>query len=113
MSRLPTLLLISTLTLIACGERQTAPPPTSSAPAPSAPADAGPALKPSKAVAAPPPYIVKEGCDFWLVTDSGVISTRSARGSGPSGQARLSWGGHELQLADCEVVGNPGQLPIY
>jgi len=98
------------LALLACSERQQTP--ADAAPA-SVQSDDGPALQPRKKVEATPPYIVQEGCDFWLVTPSGVISTRSERGSGPSGQATLSWGGQEMQLADCELIGNPGQLPVY
>ncbi|MFN4115618.1 MAG: hypothetical protein ACK4F7_03850 [Inhella sp.] len=97
---------------LACGESP-APPAEAVAPESEPEISTGPALKPSKTVQSLPPCIVQEGCDFWLVTDSGVISTRSARGSGLSGQARLSWGGQEMQLADCEVVGNPGNLPVF
>lgn len=68
---------------------------------------------PSKQVNAEPPYIVKEGCKFYLVTPSGTISTTSEHGSGLSGNATLNWDRYQMGLSECEVVNNPQNLTIY
>ena len=68
---------------------------------------------PSKKIDASPPYIVQEGCKFFLVTGDGTISTTSERNSGPSGNATLNMGGHRMVLSDCVLAENPGNLPVY
>lgn len=69
--------------------------------------------QPGKRIDAKPPYIVQEGCKFWLVTDAGTVSTTSERGSGPSGNATLHMGGHRMGLSECKVVDNPRTLAVY
>jgi hypothetical protein len=107
--KIPSLLLpCAALMLLGC----TAPAdPAPSAEDPGGQAQAG--LFPSKPVDAEPPYIVEQDCTFWLVTPTGVVSTRSARNSGPSGNAELNWGGYQMKLSDCAVVSNPQKLRIY
>ncbi len=68
---------------------------------------------PSKKIDASPPYIVQEGCTFFLVTGDGTISTTSERNSGPSGNATLNMGGHRMVLSNCTLAENPGNLPVH
>ena len=68
---------------------------------------------PSKKIDASPPYIVQEGCKFFLVTGDGTISTTSERNSGPSGNATLNMGGHRMALSNCTLAENPGNLTVY
>jgi len=70
-------------------------------------------LFPSKTVDASPPYIVQEGCKFFLVTGDGTVSTTSERNSGPSGNATINMGGHRMVLSNCALAENPGNLPVY
>jgi hypothetical protein len=70
-------------------------------------------LWPTKKIGAKPPYIVQEGCKFFLVTESGTISTTSERDSGPSGNATLNMGGERMVLSSCTLAENPGKLPVY
>jgi hypothetical protein len=97
--------LAGTLMLFGCGsEPQTTQQTTS--------VDASTPF-PSKKIDASPPYIVQEGCKFFLVTDDGTISTTSERNSGPSGNATLNMGGHRMVLSDCALAENPGNLPVH
>lgn len=99
--------LAASLLVSACGRE-----PTSSAG--SAPTvGSGDALWPTKKIDAKPPYIVQEGCKFFLVTEAGTISTTSERDSGPSGNATLNMGGERMVLTNCTLAENPGRLPVY
>lgn len=89
----------------ACGNEPAAPP--------AAVVGDGGSLFPTKTIAAKPPYIVQEGCKFFLVTEAGTLSTTSDRESGPSGNATLNMGGHRMVLSNCTLAENPAGLPVY
>ena len=64
----------------------------------------------------PEPYILKEGCTFKIVTDQGSASVSSPEVSGAPGASAtgsVSIGDYTIEVSDCDVVGNPSDLPIY
>ena len=64
----------------------------------------------------PEPYILKEGCTFKIVTEQGSASVSSPKvsgGPGASATGSVSLGDYKIEVSDCDVVGNPSDLPIY
>ena len=63
-----------------------------------------------------PPYILKKECTFKIVTDQGSASVTSPvvkGGPGVSGSGSVSIGDYTIEVADCDVINNPSDLPIF
>lgn len=62
------------------------------------------------------PYILKEGCKFTIHSDqgsAGVTSTSSSDNPAVTMSMSVSLGDMEIAVANCEVVENSHDLPIY
>ena len=64
----------------------------------------------------PEPYILKEKCTFKIVTEQGsgsVSSPEVSGGSEVSAIGSVTFGEYTIEVSNCDVVGNPSDLPIY
>ena len=62
------------------------------------------------------PYILKTGCEFSIVEELSKSSVESPHATGMPDSwvtGSVSLGDLSISVSNCEVVGNPGGLPIY
>ncbi len=65
---------------------------------------------------ATPPYILKEGCKFTIISDqgsAGVTSPQVGGAAGVSASMSVSLGEMSIAVSDCRVVENSHNLTIY
>lgn len=62
------------------------------------------------------PYILKTGCEFAIVEELSRSSISSPKAEGMPDSwvsASISLGDHSVTVSNCELVENPGNLPVY
>ena len=62
------------------------------------------------------PYVLIEGCKFWIYSDSGssaVGAPKVAKDSQVTVTYSVSSGSYTIKAYDCKIVENSSNLPVY